>query len=698
MRALLVVALIAAACGDNQHGEGVPLANAHDLVVIAHEDDDLLFMQPDLIEVVRGGGGMTNVYVTAGNGTKGPPAANPRYAGLMAAYGTVANDQAWFCGWIEIAGHTAQHCRLEAENISLVFLAYPDGGIQGQLAHSLLSLWEGTSTQVTTIADRTTTYTREGLIDTVAEIVRQVHPRVVHTLDLTAGHGRDHSDHMIVGALTALALARTEHQHEPELIAYRGYDMATEPQNKLGGIYDDALNILSYYEACAASCGTECGKSCGNIDQAHRTWLGRRYAIGFRKNASGRLRVGGQCLAGASLASCDAAPIWTLHHGMLHTPDGCLTVGTAGALSITECSDIPAERFFSDDEGHLWSGVPPDTGPDLDYAHLRCVIPNADGTVNSAVCGGVDAPRWQWAPELASTARSALGFAESGRSVRIGDVTGDGLGDLCAVTAAGLMCAPGLGDGTFGAAIRIDSADAPLAIDPQSLTLGDLDGDGVADACGRDAQGVLCARSTSQFAAVRFTPQFADADAAMATTCSLRITDANGDGVANVCGIAAEGVVCSPGGTSFSTQIRSSWPDPTNVVLPSDLDGDHHADWCSLTADGPACGISAETSITTDGVPWGFAFNGVVETVPGDPALVDIADIDGDGDGDLCAPPGDGTIGCARSQGHGFGPRATVAVLPDGATVTALWLGDLDGDGRADACVDLGDQIACALL
>ena len=97
MRALAVVALIAA-CGDNQHGEGVPLANAHDLVVVAHEDDDLLFMQPDLIEVVRAGGGMTNVYVTAGNGTKGPPAANPRYAGLMAAYGTVANDQAWFCG------------------------------------------------------------------------------------------------------------------------------------------------------------------------------------------------------------------------------------------------------------------------------------------------------------------------------------------------------------------------------------------------------------------------------------------------------------------------------------------------------------------------------------------------------------------------------------------------------------------------
>ncbi|MEO8842394.1 MAG: FG-GAP-like repeat-containing protein [Kofleriaceae bacterium] len=696
MRALALVALIAA-CGDNQHGEGVPLATAHDLVVVAHEDDDLLFMQPDLLEAVRGGGGMTNVYVTAGNGTKGPAAANPRYAGLMAAYGTAANDQAWFCGWIEIAGHTAQHCRLEAENVSLVFLAYPDGGIQGELPNSLLSLWEGTSTTVTTIADRTTTYTRDELIETVAEIVRQVHPRVVHTLDLSAGHGRDHSDHMIVGALTALAIARTEHQHEPELLSYRGYDITGEPQNKLGSIYDDSLHILSYYESCAATCGTECGQSCGNIDKSHRTWLGRRYAVGFRKTASGRLRAGDQCLAGATLASCDSAPIWTLRHGQLHGPDGCLTVGAGGALSITECTDDPTERFFSDDEGHLWSGVPPDTGPDLDYAHLRCVIPSSDGSVTSAVCGGPMAPRWQWAPPLATTARATLGFAETGRGVRIGDVTGDGFGDLCAVTAAGLVCAPGLGDGTFGAAIRIDSAAAPLAIEPQSLTLGDLDGDGIADACGRDARGVLCARSTAQFAAVRFTPQFADGDAAMATSCSLRITDANGDGVASVCGIAAEGVVCSPGGSSFSTQVRSSWPDPANVIVPSDLDGDHRADWCSLTTEGPACGIAAETSVTTDGVPWGFSFGGVVETVPGDPALADIADIDGDGDGDLCTPIA-GTIACARSQGHGFGPRATVAVLPDGATATAIWLGDLDGNGRADACVDLGDQIACALL
>ncbi|MEP6866661.1 MAG: VCBS repeat-containing protein, partial [Deltaproteobacteria bacterium] len=376
---------------------------------------------------------------------------------------------------------------------------------------------------------------------------------------------------------------------------------------------------------------------------------------------------------------------------------GCLEVEPSGALAIAACAPDPAQRWLSDDEGHLWAGVLPPTAPNLSHAHLLCVTPMDDGSVTTTTCDNTTgtAPRWQWAPVLATTPRRQLGFAETGRSVRIGDVTGDGFGDLCAMTASGLMCAPGNGDGTFGTAIRIDDPAAALAIEPESLTLGDLDGDGIADACGRDAAGVLCARSTAGFAAARFTPQFGDTDARATTAASLRIADVGGN--AEVCGVASEGVVCSPAGSSFVTQPRSTWPDPMACVVPSELDGDGSADWCVLAGDGPACGLAAESDVTTDGVPWGFSFLGVVETPPPDAALTDIADIDGDGDGDLCAPVGDGTIACARSNGHGFGPRTVVAVLPDGAP-SAMWLGDLDGDGRADVCVDLGDSIACARL
>src|SRR3569833_2940574 len=155
---LSMIRISLAACGDNQHGEGVPLAETHDLVLVAHEDDDLLFMQPDLIEAVRRGTGMTSVYITAGNGTHGATAANPRYAGLMAAYGAAASDNAWSCGWIQILGHEVQHCRLEAENVSLVFLAYPVGGFAGYYPLCLLMLWHGYFTCARTVAFRTTVY------------------------------------------------------------------------------------------------------------------------------------------------------------------------------------------------------------------------------------------------------------------------------------------------------------------------------------------------------------------------------------------------------------------------------------------------------------------------------------------------------------------------------------------------------------
>ncbi|MEO6773045.1 MAG: FG-GAP-like repeat-containing protein [Kofleriaceae bacterium] len=697
MRSFVVVACLLAGCGDNQHGTGVPLAATHDLVVVAHQDDDLLFMQPDLIEAVHRGTGMTNVYITAGNGHKGTGAANPRYTGLMAAYGAVAGDTAWSCGWISIAGHAAQHCRLEAENVSLVFLAYPDGGKFGEGPNSLLKLWQGDIPNATTVADRTAVYDRDGLIATVAAIIEATHPAVVHTLDLTSGHGYDHSDHMITGAITALALARTS--AEVELIAYRGYNMVKEPANKPSALFDETRGILGYYEACTAGCAP-CGQSCTTVERAHLVWLGRRYALGFRRDVRGRLRTpsGAGCLGGSALVPCDTAPVWTLSGGHLAGAGGCLAVDPTGALAIAPCAPDPTQRFLADDEGRLWSGLPPPFAPNLAYAHLRCVTPRDDGSVTTTTCDNTTntAPRWQWAPVLAQTPRAQLGFTETGRSVRIGDVTGDGFGDLCAVTAGGLACAPGHGDGTFGTAVRIDDPAAPLAIDPQSLTLGDLDGDGIADACGRDRDGVLCARSSTGFAATRFAPQFGDTDARATTPASLRITEV--DGSAEVCGLAAEGVVCTPPGASFATQLRSPWPDPAATVVPADLDADASADWCELADTGPACGLASDRAITTAGVPWGFSLGGVVETAPHDPALADIADIDGDGDGDLCAPVGDGTIACARSTGHGFGPRTVVAVLPDGAQASALWLGDLDGDGRADVCADLGATIACARL
>lgn len=692
MRVVLPLVLCGlGACGDNLLSNGQPLAQTEDLVVVAHQDDDLLFMQPDVIEAVRAGHGVTNVYVTAGNGTGGVEKSDKRYDGLRAAYGAAAGANDWVCGFVEIAGHTAEHCRLPDKNVSLVFLGYPDGGKEGEHATSLLHLFEGSTTNVETIARETTVYDRDSLIETVAQIMRITQPAHVHTLEVAATHGRDHSDHMLVGAITMLAVARAN--SSADVLSYRGYNTPDERANKVPAVYDSAFAVLGHYEACVGSCDAACGDACTKIDDTHVQWLLRRYAIGFRRSGGGRLRSGNDCVGSdASLVSCDGAPNWVIDPaGELRSGAVCLTVGDGGVVSTGPCIGGRERRFFVDDEGHIWSGVPAAPQTDMDYAHLACLGTGA-GRVTTQLCGLDRAPTWELAPAMVTTPRTTLGLTSTGRNVRLGDVTGDGKADLCEVDN-GLYCAPGIGDGSFAPAIYIGS----LPIDPRSLTLGDVDGDGRVDACGRDSLGLVCARAASQFAMERWSASFNDAAARPSTSASLTAVDANADNIADLCGVDVTGVVCAPRGFTAAPVLRSAWPEQTAVVWPADLDGDHQADWCAATDDGAACAVEAQRDLSTDGAPWAYSQGGVVDVTPATTATVAIADIDGDGRADLCSPREDRIV-CARSQGRAFGPRTTtLAILPNQSVASAVWLGDLDGDQRADVCVDTGAAITCAV-
>jgi hypothetical protein len=162
-----------------------------------------------------------------------------------------------------------------------------------------------------------------------------------------------------------------------------------------------------------------------------------------------------------------------------------------------------------------------------------------------------------------------------------------------------------------------------------------------------------------------------------------------------VCGLDDDGFLCAPHDLSAPPPVRSDWPDPTAPLWPGDLDGDRHADWCVATPSGAACGVGAQRFVTAEGVPWSFALAGAPDPAPLDTAIGALGDIDGDLRADLCRAT-DTRVLCARSQGRGFGPTTTFAILPAGALPSALLLGDLDGDGRADACVDRGTTLLCA--
>jgi LmbE family N-acetylglucosaminyl deacetylase len=704
MRRVVALASLALACGDNLGSEGVPLAQTAELVIVAHPDDDVLLLQPDVLEAIHRGEGVTTVYVTAGNGAEGRlDAAQRRYDGIKSAYGFAAGATGladWHCGTVMIHAHSVEHCRLAPANLSLVFFGYPDGGKQGEFAPSLLHLWQGTIDSAVTIAPQPTRFDRDGLIATTAEIIREVEPSRVRTLEVAGTHGRDHADHVVVGALTVLALAAAN--KSTELLAYRGYTIGDEPANKVAPIFDASLGMLARYEACATDCAP-CGEACTTVDDQHATWLARRYAVGFRRVAGGQLRSGNQCLNEAlAMVSCSVAPIWKLDTASeLRARDLCLSIGDDGALSMETCTGGPARHFIVDDEGHVFAGIAPPVSPAASNGALWCLVPPAPGSppaagATLARCATPDAPTWELVPVPVETTRATLGITSTGREVRLGDIDGDHRADLCAIET-GLLCSHGLGNGKFDTATRIDSIAQPLAIEPRSLVLGDVDGDGRTDACGRDGSGILCATFAQGFAAERWTPAFAATSELPTTSASLAAIDADGDGTAELCGVDGGGVLCAKPGLMLLTQPRSTWPEPSAVVWLADLDGDGDTDWCAATSTGPACAVFAQSDLTSDGAPWGYAHAGIIDIAPANTATVAFGDIDGDRRADYCVPREDRIV-CARSQGRAFGPRATtVAILPNQSTASALWLGDLDGDGRMDPCADTGATIACAV-
>jgi FG-GAP-like repeat len=83
-------------------------------------------------------------------------------------------------------------------------------------------------------------------------------------------------------------------------------------------------------------------------------------------------------------------------------------------------------------------------------------------------------------------------------TIRMADVNGDGIDDLCGRAAAGIVCALNNGDGTFQPLQlwTTDFSDANGWDQLQHATtiqFGDINGDGKADVCGRGRCGrLLC--------------------------------------------------------------------------------------------------------------------------------------------------------------------------------------------------------------
>jgi cysteine-rich repeat protein len=161
------------------------------------------------------------------------------------------------------------------------------------------------------------------------------------------------------------------------------------------------------------------------------------------------------------------------------------------------------------------------------------------------------------------------------------DLNGDGRADVCARTDAGLRCE--LSNGTTFPTVATTSlfSDASGFNDPKyyrSLRFGDITGDGKADVCVRTSGGVSCLRSTGtgwSLAPIIAGPPWSDPNFDSLTfNDSIRMLDVNRDGMQDLCGptgVADGGIFLNPGytchlstGTGFGPAQRAMW-DPTSA-------------------------------------------------------------------------------------------------------------------------------------
>lgn len=297
------------------------------------------------------------------------------------------------------------------------------------------------------------------------------------------------------------------------------------------------------------------------------------------------------------------------------------------------------------------------------------------------------------------------------------DVNGDGRSDLCARAADGFHCWPAQDDGWGESWTPIPWTDAATWNELNhyaTIRMGDVNGDGLADACIRSNDAFHCALSNGEGfeemtiwrdgisdAAGWSNPQYCQ---------TIRLADVNGDGRDDLCARHSTAFSCwLSDGAQFADQIDGpGWSDAVGFAVPhyygtlrmGDINGDGMSDVCIRGAAGMGCALSDGAGFPTaiTGPAWadaqGFTAAPYWTTIR-------MADVNGDGLDDLCVRTSD-DYRCHFSTGTGFEPGATVvAVLSnasgwdDPTNYESLRFADVNGDGAEDLCGRANAGLVC---
>ncbi|WP_241253212.1 PIG-L family deacetylase [Streptomyces sp. W1SF4] len=274
------------------------------LQIVAHPDDDLYFMNPDLRYSIAAGHPVTSVYLTSGEADginagaaklastrpDKPAYAEARQNGIRAAYAKMATgdrSSAWKRTVIPTkgGGQAEVDVLVAKPEINLVWLQLREAGnVYADVPDSLHGLWDGRVPHLESVLASGSpvrhgfTYTREQVVRTIEGILERYRPTTIRAQDPTPGRFQDtkrytdHQDHFYGArfAQAATAAYAQEVKDRPHFAVqnYIGYFNGSLPSALDPGEAKEKLDILDTYAWLDKEnhCGSEAG--CGDLKVA----------------------------------------------------------------------------------------------------------------------------------------------------------------------------------------------------------------------------------------------------------------------------------------------------------------------------------------------------------------------------------------------------------------------------------------------
>ncbi len=247
-----------------------------DVFVVAHPDDDLLFMNPTILTQIQGEESVAVVYLTSGDAGFDEERWGAREDGLKAAYSVMTGETDWVDETITIPTEddefdVSSSYLASAPDVRLYFLRIPDGfdggGSPTYEFSSLERLWLGEIEETGTVDD-TNVYTAETLTEVLTGIYEREGPSQLHVQDTSdLSLPTEHSDHDHGSFFAEAAL--NDYDESVTVTSHLGYITWSYEEN----IEEDLLIQVQDAFAAYAAFDPHVAGPDGEINEPYDEWL-----------------------------------------------------------------------------------------------------------------------------------------------------------------------------------------------------------------------------------------------------------------------------------------------------------------------------------------------------------------------------------------------------------------------------------------